>query len=118
MLLLHVLNALCDRVLLIGCGKERDLDDRRFRQIMAKAVTTLHHTGATEAVCYLTDLNVKGRENDWQIRQAVEAAEEALYQFNEFKSKKEPPRRTLRRLILAVPNRRELPAGEQAVRAG
>jgi len=118
LLLIQVPKTLCDRILLVGCGKERDLDDRRFRQIMAKAVTTLHSTGATEAVCYLTDLNVKGRENDWKIRQAVEAAEEALYQFNEFKSKKEPPRRILRKLILAAPNRRELPAGEQAVREG
>jgi leucyl aminopeptidase len=118
LLLIQVPNTLCDRVLLVGCGKERDLDDRHFWQIMARAATALHNTGATEAVCYLTDLNVKGRETHWKIRQAVEATEEALYHFNEFKSKKDPHRRALRKIILAVPNRRELPAGEQAVREG
>jgi leucyl aminopeptidase len=118
LLLIHVPNTLCDRVLLVGCGKERDLDDRRFRQIMARTATALHNTGATEVTCYLTELNVKGRETAWKIRQAVEATEEALYQFNEFKTKKDPQRRTLRKIILAVPKRRELPAGEQAVHQG
>ena len=33
-LLLHnVENTLCDRVLLIGCGKEKDLNTRNFREI-------------------------------------------------------------------------------------
>ncbi len=118
LLLIHTPDALCDRVLLIGCGKERDLDDQRFRKIMAKAVTTVNNTGATEAVCYLTDLNVKGRHTDWKIRQAIEATEEALYRFDELKSKKDSPRRPLRKIILSVPNRRELLGGEQALREG
>ena len=118
LLLIHTPNALCDRVLLIGCGRERDLDDRHFRQIMANAATTLHDTGATEAVSYLTDLNVKSRDIHWKIRQAIEATEEALYRFGELKSKKDQPRRPLRKIILSVPSRRELLVGEQAVREG
>lgn len=111
-------DALCDRLLLIGCGKERDLDDRRYRKLMAKAITTLNDTGATEAVCYLTDLSVKGRDSSWKVRQAIEATEEALYRFDELKSKTDAPRRPLRKIILTVPNRRELLAGEQAAREG
>ncbi len=118
LLLLQAPDALCDRILLVGCGKERDLDDRRFRQLMVKTATTLGHTGATEAVCYLTDLSVKGRDTHWKIRQAVAAVEETLYQYSEFKSKKDPPRRLPRKITLTVPNRRELPGGEQAVREG
>src|SRR5512147_864195 len=46
LLLLQVPNTLCDRVHFVGCAQEPDLDVRRFLQIMAKAVTTLHNTGA------------------------------------------------------------------------
>ena len=62
LLLFNVPEALCERVLLVGCGRERDLDDRRFQQIMTHVATALNDTGATEAVVYLTDLAVKGRD--------------------------------------------------------
>ncbi len=118
LLLFNVPEALCERVLLVGCGRERDLDDRRFQQILAHAATALNDTGATEAVVYLTELAVKGRDLNWKIRQAVEVVEESQYRFDLLKSKKDAPRRSLRKIILSVPGRRELPGGEQAVREG
>jgi leucyl aminopeptidase len=118
LLLFNIADTLCERVLLIGCGKERDLDDRRFRQIASHTATVLSETGATEAVVYLADLAVKGRETDWKIRQMVEAVETTRYRFDTLKSKKDTPRRPLRKIILSVPRRRELPEGEQAVREG
>ena len=116
LLLFQPADFLCDRVLLVGCGRERDLDGRRFRQIIAAATRQLNDTGATEAVSYLTDLNVKGRDTFWKVRQAVEATEDNLYRFDELKSKKDTPRRPLRRITFSVPSRRELPEGEKAVR--
>jgi leucyl aminopeptidase len=118
LLLVQTPNTLCDRVLLIGCGRERDLDDRRFRQIISNAATALQATGATEAVSYLTELNVKGRDIHGKVRLAIETTEDALYRFEELKSKKDQPRRPLRKIIFSVPSRRELPAAEQAVREG
>ncbi|TCO83764.1 aminopeptidase A [Plasticicumulans lactativorans] len=116
LLLVHTPHALCDRVLVVGCGRERDLDDRRYRQVITHMANTLHETGATEAVCYLTELGVKGRDTAWKVRHAVEATEEALYRFDELKSRKDQPRRTLKRIVLSVPSRRELAPGEQALR--
>ena len=118
LLLFNIADALCERVLLIGCGKERELDERRFRQIASHAATALNETGATEAVVYLTDLAVKSRETDWKIRQIVEAVEAGRYRFDALKSRKDTPRRLLRKIILSVSGRRELPGGEQAVREG
>jgi leucyl aminopeptidase len=118
LLLLNVPDALCERVLLVGCGREREVDDRRFRQIMHHAASALNETGATEAVVYLTDLPVKSRDLNWKIRQIVEAVEESQYRSDALKSKKDVPRRPLRKIILSVPGRRELPGGEQAVREG
>ncbi|MDG4548916.1 MAG: leucyl aminopeptidase [Candidatus Contendobacter sp.] len=118
LLLFNVPEALCERVLLIGCGRERELDDRRFRQMTRHAASALNETGATDAAVYLTDLAVKGRGLDWKIRQIVEAFEESRYRFDSLKSKKDAPRRLPRKIILSVPGRRELPDGEQAVREG
>ncbi len=75
MLLLHqVPGVLSERVLLVGCGKERELDERQFKQIIQKTISTLNETGSMEAVCFLTELHVKGRDAYWKVRQAVETA--------------------------------------------
>ncbi len=118
-LLLHnIPNTLCDRVLLVGCGKERELTDNQYRKIVATAATTLHETGALEAVSYLVEIHVKGRDIRWRVRQAVEATRDALYRFEELKSKKDETRPPLRKLVLALPQRSDLPDGESAAREG
>ena len=118
LLLFDVPEAQCERVLLIGCGREREIDDRRFRKIAAHATAALNDTGAGEASIYLAELPVRGRDLDWKIRQLVEAAEDARYRFDQLKSKKDAPRQPLRKIILGVPGRRELVGGERAVREG
>ncbi|OAD20308.1 leucyl aminopeptidase, partial [Candidatus Thiomargarita nelsonii] len=72
--------------------------------------------GSMEAVCYLTELNVRGRDTAWRIRQAIETAQSALYVFDQLKSKKESTRRPLRKIVFSVASRRELPLAEQARR--
>jgi len=115
-LLLHnVPNTLSDRVLLIGCGKERDFTDKPYHQVIAKAITTLNETGSMEAVCFLTELNVKSRDIHWKVRHAVEATQDTLYAFEEFKSKPKAARRPVRKLVFNVTSRKDLTIGEQAI---
>ncbi|PTB84943.1 leucyl aminopeptidase [Pseudidiomarina aestuarii] len=118
LLLHHVPNILSERVLLVGCGKERELDERQYKQIIEKTIHTLNETGSMEAVCFLSELHVKGRDTYWKIRQAVEAAQGGLYTFNQLKSRKEEPRRPLRKLVFNVQTRRELSLGEKAISHG
>ncbi len=119
MLLLHnIPNALCDRVLLVGCGRERDLTDAQYKKIIANSIKTLNDTGSMEAVSYLTELNVKGRDIQWKVRYATEAAMDSLYRFDQLKSKKDDTRRPLRKIVWSVPSRRDLPSGEVAVKEG
>ncbi|MGA7800744.1 MAG: leucyl aminopeptidase [Gammaproteobacteria bacterium] len=118
-LMLHAVpDTLCGRVLIVGCGPEREFNDRSYREAVGAAARALNDSGATEAVSYLTDLNVKGRDVPWKVRQCVEATEDALYRFEQLKSKKDKVKRPLKRLVLSVPSKRELPAGEQAVKVG
>ena len=85
-LLLHnVPGMLADRVLLVGCGRERDLTDNQFRKIITNSISKLKETGAMEAVSYLSELNIKGHDYYWKIKQATEIIQNHLYQFNQFK---------------------------------
>jgi len=118
-LLLHnIPNLPSERVLLVGCGKEKEFNENRYRDTTVKAVSVLKDTGATEATSYLTELDVKGRDISWKVRQAVEVTEAALYRFDQLKSKPDNSRRALRRVVLAVPKRSDLGPGEQAIREG
>ncbi|HKK16517.1 MAG TPA: M17 family peptidase N-terminal domain-containing protein, partial [Gammaproteobacteria bacterium] len=116
-LLLHnVPGLLADRVLLIGCGRERDLTDEQYRKIISNSITEVSRTGAMEAVSFLSELNVKNRDQYWKIKQAAEIIENSLYEFNEFKTKNKSRRRRIKKLVLTVPTRKELPAGELAIK--
>ncbi|MFC6441078.1 leucyl aminopeptidase [Pseudobowmanella zhangzhouensis] len=118
LLLHHIPNVLSERVLLVGCGKERELDERQYKQIVAKTISTLNETGSMESVCFLTELHVKGRDTYWKVRQAVETTQASLYTFDQLKSKKSDQRRPLRKLVFNVPTRRELSIGERAITHG
>ncbi|PWB49108.1 MAG: leucyl aminopeptidase [Nitrosomonadales bacterium] len=118
-LLLHnVANTLCDRVLLVGLGKEREFKDKEYREAVAAAVKTLNDTGATEAALYLTEVPVKKRELAWKVEQAVIVTMESVYRFDRLKSKQDEPRRPLRKMVLSVPRRNELAIGEIAMQQG
>jgi len=115
-LLLHnVPGLLADRLLLVGCGREREMTDNQYREITVNSIKQLKNTGAVEAVSYLTELNVKGRDYHWKIRQAVEAIQAALYEFTEYKTRNKGSKRRIRKLTLTVPSRKDLAGGEKAV---
>ncbi|MBD3618217.1 MAG: leucyl aminopeptidase [Chromatiales bacterium] len=112
-------NTLCDRVLVVGCGREREFDEKALQKATVAAVRAVNASGATEAVSYLTELAVKGADSAWKIRQTVIHTEDALYRFDQLKSEKKPEaKRPLKKIVLNVPTRRELMKGEQAAREG
>ena len=118
-LLLHnVENTLCDRVLLIGCGKEKNMDVNAFYKINHTMVKRLQSSGATEIASYLTDVPVKRKDINWKIQHSIEAIDGCLYQFNQLKTEKQDSRRPLRKFIFSVNGRGQLMQGEQAVRQG
>ena len=118
-LLLHnVENTLCDRILLIGCGKEKDLDTTAYCRINKVMATTLEANGATEVASYLTEIPVKNRSLEWKIQLAIEGIEDALYTFTQLKTDKKTSRRPLRKFIFSVSGRGQLMGGEAAARLG
>jgi leucyl aminopeptidase len=116
-LLLHDVPAtLCDRVLLVGLGKEKDFNEAGYCAAIRSAVKALSETGATDGSLFLTEIAVKKRSPAWRVRQAAIIAQETLYRFEQFKSKK--VRQPLRKLTLAIERRSELPLAEEALSQG
>ena len=118
-LLLHnVPGTLCDRVLLVGLGKEKEFHEKEFGAAVRTAVKTLNETGAVEASMFLTEIPVRKRGVAWRVRQTAMIALEATYRFDRFKSKKDEARRPLRKLTLGVERRNELAQAEEALAQG
>lgn len=118
-LLLHnVPGTSSSRLLLVGCGKEKELDGNRYRRIVASAINKLKLTGATEAVSYLSELNVKKRDDYWKLRQFVEISQSVSYEFKQLKSKNKRSKNKLNKLVLMVSDRKDVATGERAVSDG
>ncbi len=118
-LLLHnIQGSLCDRVLLVGLGKEKEFREKEYCDAIRTAVKTLNETGAFDGTLFLTETGPKRRNVSWRIRQATMVAQEAVYRFDHYKSKKAGIRRPLRKLTFAVERRNELPSAEEALAQG
>jgi leucyl aminopeptidase len=114
-LLLHDIPKLqAARALLVNCGKALDFNERAFRKVCARAIQTLQQTGVRNAVSYLADLPVKGRDAPWKIRQGLTSAAEASYLFDRFKSQKKTPAAKLQKLIINLAAGVDLPLAQRA----
>jgi leucyl aminopeptidase len=98
----------CDRLLLVGCGKEKELKDRSYHRIVAAAAKAVLATKAKDALCSLAELPVPERELDWKVRQAIEAFGQNAYRFDQLKSeKKEEDKPSLRKVNFPYTTRGE-----------
>jgi hypothetical protein len=70
------------------------------------------------APSFLTETSVRKRSAAWRVRQAAIVAQETVYRFDQFKSKKDKVRRPLRKLTFGVDRRNELAAAEEALCQG
>lgn len=111
-------NVLCERVLLVGLGKERDFHAKAYRDALSAATKVLAQTSAHEAVNYLTELTVKKHDVEWMVEQATITVMNTVYRFDRFKTEDEEPIRGPRKLTLAVPRRSDLNDGEKGLQKG
>ncbi len=105
------------RLLLVGCGKEKDFDTRRYRKALRTAVSALKKIHVREAVNYLPDLPVRDRSLPWRIRIAAETLQQADYRFDTLKSEKDRPP-ALKKMTLNVIDKAHLNKARQALAIG
>jgi leucyl aminopeptidase len=114
LLLHHVPGLACERVLLVGLGREREFAEARYRTALGAATRTLRATGAGEAIFCLGDLAVNGRDRDWKIEQAVLAVMEGLYRFDRLKSKP-GARYALKKIVFPAADRAQASAAQATI---
>jgi leucyl aminopeptidase len=115
-LLLHdVARVACERVLLVGLGREEEFLETRYRTTVAAAIHALRATGAIEASFCLNELAVNKRDAAWKIEQAVLAASEALYRFDKLKSKLPERERSLKKVVFQLAGGADASTGEATI---
>jgi leucyl aminopeptidase len=118
-LLLHsVPGTLCDRVLLVGLGKERELREREYRQAVRASVKALTKSGAADVASFLAELPIKKHDITWKVAQLAEVAQDSAYRFDRLKSKVNDEIKGITKLIINVPQRNDLKKGEAGLKQG
>ena len=111
------------RVLLVGCGKQSEMNERSFTKLINSIVTALSASGARDAEFYPGDITLKGRDLAWKVRQTALLSGNSEYQFDQLKSGKSRQRKGLRKLNFNVPRSesgklKQAVAEAQAISAG
>jgi len=118
-LLLHdVPGTSCERVLLIGCGKEREINRTRLQRIIQAMTKALLGTQIKEALITLAELHVQSLNLHDRVRQIVETTRTQTYRFSHFKSGKQEKKPALRRLTLFAAERADSKPMRQAIDEG
>ena len=107
-----------DRVLLVGLGRERELNERAFRTGIQTMFQALANSGTRDAITYLHEARVKGRDADWLIRDTAQQVRHALYRFDACKSRKDDATPALRKLGFGVRDKAAVAGAREAARTG
>jgi leucyl aminopeptidase len=90
------------RLLLVGCGKESEMNERNFARVINAIVSALSASGARDAEICAADIPLKGRDLAWKVRQAVLLLGNSEYRFERLKSGKKEARNDLRKVSVNV----------------
>jgi leucyl aminopeptidase len=87
--LLVGLGGTIERVLLVSVGDEPVVGEKGFLEALRAALRALAGTGAKDAVSWLGEVEVGGRDLRWKTRTQALVARELAYRFDRMKSKRE-----------------------------
>ncbi|TPG03883.1 leucyl aminopeptidase [Rhodanobacter glycinis] len=69
------------RVLVVGLGTQKSFDAARFQKVNLEAARALGRLPVADAVSYLTEVDVPGRDSAWRVRIAALASDHAAYRY-------------------------------------
>ncbi|CAL4322790.1 leucyl aminopeptidase [Buchnera aphidicola] len=87
-LLYDIPNIISNLILLVGCGKNKELNKKEFIRIISKVINFLYKNRIQNSCWFLTELPVKNLNIYWKIRIILEIIGDRLYFFNMFKTNK------------------------------
>lgn len=106
-----------ERVLLVGMGRDTRVSSKDFRDAARAGMAGVLDTGAADVCLYLSGVSVPGRDGTWKARQLALAAWDAIYRFEDMKSRKSAPR-PLERIVAGVGSRTDAQGVERGLAQG
>lgn len=105
------------RILLVGLGEEKSFTPRQFGLALLPAFQLLDKCAAADCLVLLP--NKQEDEDTYRlVREAVSAAESAVYRFQQCKSEKTPEKHPLKRVHFLAQSRAQQNAGNRAATHG
>lgn len=123
-LLLHdVPGIVSQRVLLVGLGKEREFDEKQYRQVVKSAFKVANSSAAVDVVSYLAELPVKKHDITWKAAHHAEVVLDANYKFDAMKGKaakdkKAEAAKGIKSLAINVASRADVKPAEAGLKQG
>lgn len=89
LMLHHVVGTNCERVLLVGLGKESDVAEKQYCKAVRASVKALVSSGATSVTSFLAELAVNQLSVRRKVAFMAETTLDATYKFDAIKRKKD-----------------------------
>jgi len=102
LLLTHTAGANCDRILLAGCGKHKELNRQNYRKALQAAYAWLATRPYRTAACCLAQERIAGTDTFRSARIAAEVWHQVSYRFTQMKSTDESGPITMDKLIIVA----------------
>jgi leucyl aminopeptidase len=118
LLINHLPNSGCERVLLVGLGKKDELRPAGFRKALGVAAKALQDSGAKQAVSLLHEAMMDGYDLSWKIRQNIEIFESVVYKFTGVKRAEEEKPRRWSKLQFLLDDNEQMVLAKQSIKQG
>lgn len=106
-----------ERILLVGLGEREKCQEAAFIKALDAAMTALVKLPIDEASVVFGDVPLTDRDAAWKARKVMEAAERAIYRFDQFKSSPAPAP-SLAKLTLMISETDAVPQVKQGALVG
>ncbi|HAA44617.1 MAG: leucyl aminopeptidase [Halomonas sp. 54_146] len=106
-----------ERILLVGLGEREKCQETAYIKALDAAMTALTKLPIDEASVVFSDVPLTDRDAAWKARKVLEAAERAIYRFDQFKSSPAPAP-SLAKLTLIINDADALPSVKQGALVG
>jgi leucyl aminopeptidase len=106
-----------ERILLVGLGEREKCQEAAFIKALDAAMAALVKLPIDEACVVFDDVPLTDRDAAWKARKVMEAAERAIYRFDQFKSSPAPAP-SLAKLTLFISDADAVPQAKQGALVG
>ena len=100
-LLPHVEGIHAERVLLLGCGKQGELQTKQFLTLVQKLLGHFRQHPGTDLTLFIDDLAVQDQDRRWQAKTIAQHFQQLDYRFEQMKSGKSEHKTKLKQVTLA-----------------